>query len=88
MAEDVDTPKSLRSHRSQRSSDVVSARARYSASVLERAIKVCFLLRQEIKEDILLQVSRLRMMAAAGPEPETMTETRQRFNGEWLQQQL
>ena len=45
VAEDVDTPKSVRSHRSQRSSDVVSARARYSASVLERATKVCFLLR-------------------------------------------
>ena len=27
------------------------------------------------------------MTAAAGSEPETMTETRQRFNGEWLQQQ-
>ena len=51
VAEDVDTPKSVRSHRSQRCSDVVSARARYSASVLERATKVCFLLRQEIKEE-------------------------------------
>ena len=30
---------------------MVSARARYSASVLERATKVCFLLRQEIKEE-------------------------------------
>ena len=37
VAEDVDTPKSLRSHRGQRSSNVVSARARYSVSVLERA---------------------------------------------------
>ena len=37
VAEDVDTPKSLRSHCSQRSSDVISARTRYSASVLERA---------------------------------------------------
>ena len=36
VAEDVDTPKSLRSHRSQRSSDMVSARTQYSASVLER----------------------------------------------------
>ena len=35
VVEDVDTPKSLRSHRSQMSSDVVSARARYSASILE-----------------------------------------------------
>ena len=51
VAEDVDTPKSLRSHRSQRSSDVVSIRARYSASVLKRATKVCFLLHQEIKEE-------------------------------------
>ena len=37
VAEDVDTPKSVRSHRSQRSSDVVSAKARYSTSALERA---------------------------------------------------
>ena len=37
VAEDVDTPKSLRSHHSQRSLDVVSTRARYSASILERA---------------------------------------------------
>ena len=51
VAEDVDTPKSVKSHRSQKSSDVVSARARYSASVLERATKVYFLLRQEIKEE-------------------------------------
>ena len=43
--------KSLRSHRSQRSSDVVSARARYFALVLEWAKRVCFLLRQEIKEE-------------------------------------
>ena len=43
--------KSLRSHHSQRSSNVVSARARYSASVLERATKVCFLLRQELKKN-------------------------------------
>ena len=50
MAEDVDTPKSLKSHYSQRSSDVVSVRTRYSTSVLEQAINVCFLLRQEIKE--------------------------------------
>ena len=51
VAEDVDTPKSLKSYRSQRSLDVVSARAQYFASVLERATKVCFLLRQEIKEE-------------------------------------
>ena len=50
-AEDVDTPKFLRSYRSQRSSDVVSVRAQYSSSVLERATKICFLLCQEIKEE-------------------------------------
>ena len=38
--------------------------------------------------DALAVVSRLRMTAAAGSEPEMKTETRQRFNGEWLQQQL
>ena len=43
----MDTPKSLRSHHSQRSLDVVSARAQYSTSILELATKVCFLLRQE-----------------------------------------
>ena len=43
-------PKSLRSHRSQRSLDVVSARTRYSTSIQERATRFCFLLRQEIKE--------------------------------------
>ena len=43
--------KSLRSYRNQRNSDVVSARARYSASILERAITVYFLLRQEIREE-------------------------------------
>ena len=36
-AKDVDTPKSLRSHHSQRSSNVVLARARYSVSVPEWA---------------------------------------------------
>ena len=36
VAENVDTPKSLRSHRSQKSSDMVSARTRYFASVLEQ----------------------------------------------------
>jgi hypothetical protein len=39
-----------KSHRNQRSLDVVSARARYSASVLDRAATDCFLLRHEIKE--------------------------------------
>ena len=51
VAEDVDTPKFLKSHCSQKSLDVVSAKARYSTSVLERVTKVCFLLRQEIKEE-------------------------------------
>ena len=46
----MDTPKSLRSHHNQRSSDVVLAKAQYSILVLERAIRVCFLFRQEIKE--------------------------------------
>ena len=41
---DVDTPKSLRSHHSQRSLDVVSANVRYFASVLEWVASVCFLL--------------------------------------------
>ena len=50
-AEDVDTPKSLRSHHSQRSSDVVSARVQYFAAVLEQATWVCFLLRQEFREE-------------------------------------
>ena len=36
VIEDVNTPKSLRSHRNQKSSDVVSAMAQYSASVLEQ----------------------------------------------------
>ena len=48
VAEDVDTPKSLRSHCSQSSLDVVSVRARYSALVLEWDTWVCFLLHQEI----------------------------------------
>ena len=39
-----------RSQRNQRSSAVVSASARYSASVLERATTDCFLLRQEMRE--------------------------------------
>jgi hypothetical protein len=39
-----------KSYRNQRSSDVVSARARYSTSVLDRAITYCFLLRHEIKD--------------------------------------
>ena len=47
----MDTPESLRSHHSQRSSDVVLAMAQYSILVLERAIRVCFLFRQEIKEE-------------------------------------
>ena len=51
VAEDVETPKSLRSHHSQRSSDVVLARARYFASLLERATRVCSLLHQEIKDE-------------------------------------
>ena len=45
------TTKSLRNYRNQRNSDVVSARARYSTSILERAITVYFLLHQEIKEE-------------------------------------
>ena len=36
---------------SQRSSDVVSVRAQYSVSILEQATRVCFLLRQEIREE-------------------------------------
>ena len=51
VAKNVDTPKSLRSHRSQRSSDVVSARARYSALVLERATKVCFYFAKKLKKN-------------------------------------
>ena len=43
--------KGCRSHHSQRSSDVVSTRARYSASVLERATRVCFLLHQKVREE-------------------------------------
>ena len=47
----MDTPKSLRFYPSQRILAVVSARALYSASVLEQATRVCFLLRQEIREE-------------------------------------
>jgi hypothetical protein len=36
---------SLKSHRNHKSSAVVLASARYSASVLDRATTVCFLLR-------------------------------------------
>ncbi|MED6142516.1 hypothetical protein PIB30_114569, partial [Stylosanthes scabra] len=43
-------PRSSRSQRIQRISAVVSARARYSASVLERAVRLCFLLRHEMRE--------------------------------------
>jgi hypothetical protein len=50
VAEERETPISCNSHRNQRSSEVVSARARYSASVLERATTVCFLLCQEMTE--------------------------------------
>jgi hypothetical protein len=39
-----------KSHCNQRSSDVVSARARYSTSILDQATIDCFLLRHEIKE--------------------------------------
>ena len=45
------TTKFLRSYRNQTNADVVSARARYSASILERATTVYFLLCQEIKEE-------------------------------------
>ena len=41
---------SAKSQRSQTSSQVVSARARYSASVLERETTSCFLLRHETRE--------------------------------------
>jgi hypothetical protein len=39
-----------KSHRNQRSSDVVSVRARYLALLLDRATTDCFLLCYEIKE--------------------------------------
>ena len=42
-------PRSWKSQRNQRSSVVVSASARYSTSVLERAIIDCFLLHQEMR---------------------------------------
>ena len=41
---------SAKSHQSQTSSQVVSTRARYSASVLERETTSCFLLRHETRE--------------------------------------
>ena len=50
VGEDCDVSKSARSQQSHNISEVVSARSRYSASVLERAAKVCFLLRQDIRE--------------------------------------
>jgi hypothetical protein len=50
VGEDCDVSKSASSRRIHNISEVVSARARYSASVLERAVKVRFLLRQDIRE--------------------------------------
>ena len=44
------TPRSCSNQRNQISSAVVAASALYSASVLERATTVCFLLLQEIRE--------------------------------------
>jgi hypothetical protein len=41
---------SNKSHRNQRSSDAVSARARYSTLVLDQATTDCFLLCHEIKQ--------------------------------------
>jgi hypothetical protein len=41
---------SNKSHRNQRSLDVVSTRARYLVSILDRATTDCFLLHHEIKE--------------------------------------
>jgi hypothetical protein len=49
---DGTTPRSLGSQRNQRSLAVVSANARYSASVLERVITDCFLLHQEMRESL------------------------------------
>jgi hypothetical protein len=50
VGEDCDVSKSARSQQSHHISEVVSARSRYSASMLERAVKVCFLLCQEMRK--------------------------------------
>jgi hypothetical protein len=50
VGEECVRPISSNSQRRARSLEVVSVRARYSASVLERDTICCFLLCQEIKE--------------------------------------
>jgi hypothetical protein len=50
VGEYYDVSKSTRNQQNHNISEVVSARARYSESVLEQAVKVCFLLRQDIRE--------------------------------------
>jgi hypothetical protein len=51
-----DAPISVRSQRNQMSLEVASVRARYSTSVLKRVTTNCFLLRQDIRDELRKEI--------------------------------